>query len=64
MSTCRDCRHFVADGRAFERLFPGLSSLSSGYGASRADSGLCRHHDDIRHATDSCADLQRPQAAS
>jgi hypothetical protein len=33
------------DPEALERLLPGLTSLSSAYGAVRADDGLCCRHD-------------------
>jgi hypothetical protein len=40
-ATCRDCRYFVDDPHQLERMFPGILALSSTYGSSRGDSGVC-----------------------
>jgi hypothetical protein len=39
---CGLCRHFLDDPQALERLWPTLCILSSAYGDSRGDQGLCR----------------------
>jgi len=41
---CRLCRHFTAAPAALARALPGIASLSSAYGAFRADDGVCAHH--------------------
>jgi hypothetical protein len=46
----------LAEAAALERILPGLSAMSSAYGASRADSGLCRIHEVFRRPADGCAD--------
>jgi hypothetical protein len=58
---CRNCRHFRNDPAYLETAFPGLTSLSSGYGAVRADDGVCLLHDRYLRATYSCGDF-RPSA--
>jgi hypothetical protein len=39
--TCRDCRFFVDDPYELERMLPGVLVLSSTYGSSRGDNGVC-----------------------
>lgn len=39
--TCRDCHHFVDDPHELERLLPGVLVLSSTYGSTWGDSGIC-----------------------
>ena len=39
--TCRDCKYFQNDPAWLERAFPGLNSLSSAYGATRGENGVC-----------------------
>lgn len=58
MRTCRNCRHFLANGHELERMFPGLAVLSSGYGAARADTGLCRRHEVMGRSDGTCAEFQ------
>ncbi len=41
---CGGCRHFSGSARQIEALLPGLRSLSSAYGAVRAEDGLCSVH--------------------
>lgn len=41
---CRRCREFDNAAATLEAEVPGLASLGSGYGAVRADDGLCRLH--------------------
>jgi hypothetical protein len=60
---CRGCRHFRNDPAYLEKAFPGLTSLSSGYGAVRADDGVCLLHDRYLRATYSCADYSAPACA-
>jgi hypothetical protein len=52
---CRNCRHFRNDAGYLETVFPGLTSLSSGYGSVRADDGVCLLHDRYLRASSSCA---------
>ena len=54
---CRSCRHFRNDAKYLEAAFPGLTSLSSGYGSTRADDGLCLQHDRYLSARSSCPDF-------
>jgi hypothetical protein len=54
---CRFCRHFRNDSAFLEASFPGLTSMSSGYGSVRADDGICLRHDRYLSAESSCADF-------
>ncbi len=42
--TCARCVHFNNQPRQMEQDSPGLSSLSSGYGAVHGDDGQCARH--------------------
>jgi glutamate racemase len=53
-SICLACRHFENDAAVLERALPGIAVLSSARAASRADDGLCRHHDRHVPATARC----------
>jgi hypothetical protein len=53
--SCRACRHFIAAPAAIENSLPGMGSLSSGHGATRAGDGLCGLHDRFVAATARCA---------
>jgi hypothetical protein len=54
---CRNCRHFSNDPALIEDLIPGLASLGSAHGSTRADDGFCRHHDLYLGAAATCADF-------
>jgi hypothetical protein len=54
---CQDCRHFRNDSQFLEASFPGLTSLSSGYGSVRAEDGICVRHERYLSAESSCADF-------
>ncbi len=51
---CGNCRHRDPDRAALEVLVPGLTSFGSGFGASVADSRLCRLHDRLISPGDRC----------
>jgi hypothetical protein len=38
---CRGCTHFHNDPRYLEAAFPGLNTLGSAYGSTRAEDGIC-----------------------
>jgi len=52
---CAACRHRVEHRDALEERIPGLMTFSSGFGASVADSRLCRLHDQLVSPRDCCA---------
>jgi hypothetical protein len=56
---CRDCRHFDNDAKTLEAMFAGLTSLSSAYGSTRSDDGLCLRHDRYLRARSSCRDFSQ-----
>jgi hypothetical protein len=57
--SCRDCGFFEGGPLAIEQSLPLIGSLSSAHGSSRADDGLCAHHDRFVRASASCADWGR-----
>jgi hypothetical protein len=63
-ANCKDCRFFVSAPAALERALPGLNILSSAYGAVRADTALCTHHDRFIVAAPACAQFLGKSSAS
>lgn len=61
---CRNCRHFRNDAGYLERSFPGLTGLSSGYGSTRSDDGICTRLDRYLRAESSCAEYSPQQSAN
>lgn len=51
---CASCRFFRSDPRLIEAAIPGLTTMSSGYAAVRADDGFCDRHDRYLRASSSC----------
>jgi hypothetical protein len=41
-ATCRDCVHFEDDPACLEAALPHMEILSSAWGSTRGDAGLCR----------------------
>jgi hypothetical protein len=58
MAHCRQCRYCEDEPGAFERLVPGLNTLSSGYGESKGDTALCVHHNMFMLPGPGCGDFQ------
>jgi hypothetical protein len=54
-AVCARCRHREDARHSLERQIPGLVVFSSGYGASAAESRLCRLHDRLTAPGDACA---------
>jgi hypothetical protein len=54
---CRFCRHFRNDPAYLEAAFPGLTSMSSGYGSVRANDGICLQHERYLSAESSCPEF-------
>lgn len=44
---CRDCRFFLDDPAELERELVGITILSSAYGDTRGDQGLCLVHQQL-----------------
>ncbi len=59
---CRHCRHFRNDAAYLESAFPGLTSMSSGYGSVRAEDGICLVHDRYLNAESSCPQFRSRRA--
>jgi hypothetical protein len=51
---CLNCGHFRKDSEFLEACFPGLTSMSLGYGSVRASDGICLKHDRYLSADSSC----------
>jgi hypothetical protein len=58
---CGACAHFCNDPGRLEEAFAGLTSLSSAYGSTSADDGLCLLHDRYLTARSWCARFARPE---
>lgn len=54
---CRACAYFRNSPAFLESLFPGMSAMSSAWGSTRADDGLCLKHDRYLSADSGCADF-------
>jgi len=54
---CRWCGHFRDDPAFLETALPGLASLGSGYGSTRAADGLCVRHDRFAAPTGACGEF-------
>jgi hypothetical protein len=54
---CRACAHFRNSPAFLESLFPGMSALSSAWGSTRAEDGLCLKHDRYLSADSGCNDF-------
>jgi len=52
--SCRQCRFFVDDPHQLERAFPGILVLSSMYGSTRGDSGICTLRDTFQGPETDC----------
>ncbi|HZZ03628.1 hypothetical protein [Paraburkholderia sp.] len=55
---CASCRYRAEDRHSLEQSIPGLAVFSSGFGASVADSRLCRLHDQLVSPDDICAQFK------
>jgi len=56
--TCRDGRHSVNDAFELERTYPAILVLSSTYGSSRGDGGICRIRDTFQVPEARCSDFE------
>ncbi len=56
---CGRCEHFTDSPRVLEAAFPGINGLSSLYGCSRGDAGICLLHDRYLLPLHSCADFRK-----
>jgi len=43
-AVCANCAEFLDDPKQLESELPGITILSSAYGDTRGDQGLCRRH--------------------
>jgi hypothetical protein len=54
---CRACAYFRNDPAYLEAVFAGLSAMSSAWGSTRAEDGLCLKHDRYLSADAGCRDF-------
>lgn len=57
LGSCRACVHFCNNPAYLEAIFAGYSALSSAWGSTRAEDGLCLRHDRYLSANAGCADF-------
>ena len=55
--SCRACIHFCNNPAYLEAIFAGYNALSSAWGSTRAEDGLCLRHDRYLSAEAGCADF-------
>lgn len=60
---CISCVHFRNDPAFLERTFAGLTSLSSGYGSTRGDDGICLLHGRYLSASAFCIKFSNSRVA-
>jgi hypothetical protein len=56
---CAECGHWSSARSSLEVDIPGLVSLGSGFGASAADTRVCRVHDRLTSPRDRCRSFVR-----
>jgi hypothetical protein len=54
---CRACAYFRNDPAYLETVFAGMSAMSSAWGSTRAEDGICLKHDRYLSADAGCADF-------
>ena len=52
--TCRDCIHFQNHPALIEDVYPGLTTMSSGFASVRDRDGICNYHELYLSARDGC----------
>jgi hypothetical protein len=52
---CRACAHFRNSPAFLESVFPGMTAMSSAWGSTRAEDGICLKHDRYLSADFGCA---------
>ncbi len=55
---CEGCRYRAENRDSLEQDVPGLAVFGSAFGASVADSRLCRLHDQLVSPGDACAQFE------
>jgi hypothetical protein len=55
---CRGCHHFLGRSRELEAELPGLTILSSAFGDSMGDQGLCRLHERLVPPGHTCPEFK------
>ncbi len=56
--TYRDCRYFNNNPASLEREFVGLNALSSAYGCTRGENGICSKRDIYLSPVTRCKDFE------
>jgi hypothetical protein len=51
---CQGCIHFCNDPALIEALYPGLTTMSSGFASVRDQDGICNYHQLYLSARDGC----------
>jgi len=60
--TCRDCIYFRNEPAWLERELPGLNALSSAYGATRGENGICTKKDIYLSPIEGCENFESSEA--
>ena len=55
---CAQCRYFLGDPAVVERVYRGLTAMSSGYASVRDRDGFCERHQLYLSARDGCGEFE------
>ena len=55
--TCSECARFTDDPLALEALFVGMTALSSAFGSTRGDAGVCGIGDVFQNPVAACGEF-------
>ncbi|PMS34878.1 hypothetical protein [Trinickia symbiotica] len=61
---CTACRYWSSARSSLEASIPGLTSLGSAFGASAADTRVCRLHDRLTAPRDGCRSFTSRSSAA
>ena len=59
---CRSCAHFRNSPEYLESVYPGMTTMSSGYASVRKEDGICLRHDLYLSADAHCDEYVRHQS--
>jgi hypothetical protein len=62
--TCRSCHYFLDEPAQLERALPGLSILSSAWGSTRGNAGLCSRYATWQDPVAGCPEFAGRRAAA
>jgi hypothetical protein len=55
--TCSECARFTDDALEIEAIFVGMTALSSAYGSTRGNAGICSVTDVFQNPVPACSEF-------